>query len=147
MMHNSAYSFLALGSVLPVLNPGSPQARSIFDLDIVSGIIFAIIFVIVAGIIVYALMRFRWREGEPDPHQLAGNHTEAFQQPYPQLPHVVCFDTTFQRTMLWVTRLLPIPQRFGAKGIQRYGFHDLLCAYPTGWVPIGRSMAGIAVAK
>ena len=28
---------------------------------------------IVVGIISYALMRFRWREGEPDPHQLAGN--------------------------------------------------------------------------
>ena len=73
MMQNTAYPFLALGSVLRVLNPGSPQARSIFDLGIAAGIIFAIIFVIVAGIIVYALMRFRWREGESDPHQLAGN--------------------------------------------------------------------------
>ena len=75
MMQNSAYLFLAQGSILRVLNPGSPQARSIFDLGIVSGIIFGIIFVVVAGMIVYALMRFRWREGEPDPHQLAGNHT------------------------------------------------------------------------
>ena len=75
MLQNSAHSFLALGSVLRVLNPDSPQARSIFDLGVVSGIIFAIIFVIVAGIIVYALMRFRWREGEPDPYQLAGNKT------------------------------------------------------------------------
>ena len=74
-MQNSAYPFLALGSVLRVLNPDSPQARSIFDLGIVSGIILGIIFVIVAGIIVYALMRFRWREGEPDPHQFAGNKT------------------------------------------------------------------------
>jgi cytochrome c oxidase subunit 2 len=74
-MQNSAHLFLADGSVLRVLNPDSPQARSIFDLGIVSGIILGIIFVIVAGIIVYALMRFRWREGEPDPHQLAGNKT------------------------------------------------------------------------
>jgi cytochrome c oxidase subunit 2 len=73
MMQNSAYLFLAQGSVLRVLNPGSPQARSIFNLGIVAAIIFALIFVIVAGIIVFALMRFRWREGEPDPHQLAGN--------------------------------------------------------------------------
>jgi heme/copper-type cytochrome/quinol oxidase subunit 2 len=42
-----------------VLNPGSPQARAIFDLGIVSSIIFAIIFAIVTGIILYALMRFR----------------------------------------------------------------------------------------
>lgn len=26
-----------------------------------------------AGVILYALMRFRWREGEPDPEQVAGN--------------------------------------------------------------------------
>ncbi|HTS17623.1 MAG TPA: cytochrome c oxidase subunit II [Verrucomicrobiae bacterium] len=72
---DSPHLFPLFGAVLRVLNPDSPQARSIFDLGIVSGIILAIIFVIVAGIIVYALLRFRWREGEPDPHQLAGNHT------------------------------------------------------------------------
>jgi cytochrome c oxidase subunit 2 len=74
-MQNSAHLFLPSSSVLRVLNPDSPQARSIFDLGIVAAIIFGIIFVIVAGIIVFALMRFRWREGEPDPHQIAGNRT------------------------------------------------------------------------
>jgi cytochrome c oxidase subunit II len=59
--------------VLRVLHPDSPQARSILNLGIVSGIIFATIFAIVAGIVVYALMGFRWREGEPDPRQFAGN--------------------------------------------------------------------------
>ena len=73
MMQNSTYLFVPLGTVLRVLNPNSPQARSIFDLGMLSGIIFAGIFVIVAGIIVFAVMRFRWREGEADPHQLAGN--------------------------------------------------------------------------
>lgn len=67
--------FLPPGSVLRVLNPGSPQARSIFDLGIVSALVLGFIFIIVSGIIVYALMRFRWREGEPDPHQVAGNRT------------------------------------------------------------------------
>jgi cytochrome c oxidase subunit 2 len=69
------YFLLPLGSTLRVLNPDSAQARSIFDLGIVSGLILLSIFVIVAGIIVYALMRFRWREGEPDPYQLAGHKT------------------------------------------------------------------------
>jgi cytochrome c oxidase subunit II len=73
MMRNSTYLFVHLGTVLRVLNPDSPQARSIFDLGMLSGIIFAGIFVIVAGIIVFAVMRFRWREGEADPDQLAGN--------------------------------------------------------------------------
>jgi cytochrome c oxidase subunit II len=75
MMQISAHFFLPLASVLRVLNPDSPQARSIFDLGVVSGVILAIIFVIVAAIIVFALMRFRWREGEPDPRQIEGNTT------------------------------------------------------------------------
>jgi cytochrome c oxidase subunit 2 len=66
---------LAFGTVLQVFHPDSPQARAIFDLGIESSVILAAIFAIVAGIIVYALMRFRWREGEPDPHQAAGNKT------------------------------------------------------------------------
>jgi cytochrome c oxidase subunit 2 len=36
-------------------------------------IILGIIFVLVAGVIVYALMRFRWREGEGEPFQRDGN--------------------------------------------------------------------------
>ena len=75
MNQDSAHLFPPPGSVLRVFHPDSPQARSIFDLGIVSGIIFLIIFAIVAGIIIFALMRFRWREGEPDPHQFAGNKT------------------------------------------------------------------------
>jgi cytochrome c oxidase subunit 2 len=60
-------------TVLQVIHPASPQARAIFDIGIEASVILTSIFAIVAGIIVYALMRFRWREGEPDPRQLAGN--------------------------------------------------------------------------
>ena len=66
---------IVLMNALTVFDPHSPQARAIFHLAIVSGIIFAIIFAIVAGMIVYALMRCRWREGEGDPKQIAGNKT------------------------------------------------------------------------
>jgi cytochrome c oxidase subunit II len=55
------------------LDPRSPQARAIYDLGIVSTIIFVLIFVIVTGAIVYAIFRFRGREGEPDPNQFAGS--------------------------------------------------------------------------
>lgn len=72
-----ALQFLVAASsgegALTVLDPQSPQARAIFHLAIVAGIIFAVIFAIVAGMIVYALMRCRWREGEADPKQVAGN--------------------------------------------------------------------------
>ena len=50
---------------------------------------------------------------------------ETFRQRYPKLPQVACFDTAFHRTMPRVAKMLPIPRRFDAKGIQRYGFHGL----------------------
>lgn len=54
---------------------------------------------------------------------------EAFRQRHPELPQVACFDTAFHSTMPRVARLLPIPRRFDALGIQRYGFHGLSYAY------------------
>lgn len=50
---------------------------------------------------------------------------EALGQRHPKLPQVACFDTAFHRTMPRVAKLLPIPRRFDAKGVQRYGFHGL----------------------
>ena len=50
---------------------------------------------------------------------------EAFRRRYPQLPQVACFDTAFHHTLPRVARLLPIPRRFDAMGIRRYGFHGL----------------------
>jgi acetate kinase len=52
-----------------------------------------------------------------------------FGQRPPTLPQVACFDPAFHRTMPRVARLLPIPRRFDAMGIQRYGFHGLSYAY------------------
>jgi acetate kinase len=54
---------------------------------------------------------------------------ETFQKRHPKLPQIVCFDTAFHQTMPRVAKLLPIPRRYGAKGIQRYGFHGLSYAY------------------
>ena len=54
---------------------------------------------------------------------------EAFSKRHPQLPQVACFDTAFHRTMPRVAKLLPIPRRYEAKGVQRYGFHGLSYAY------------------
>jgi acetate kinase len=54
---------------------------------------------------------------------------ETFRQRHPKLPQVTCFDTAFHQTMPRVAKLLPIPRRFDAQGIQRYGFHGLSYAY------------------
>jgi acetate kinase len=55
--------------------------------------------------------------------------TEAFHQRFPDLPQVACFDTAFHHDLPRVAQLLPIPRRFEAKGVRRYGFHGLSCAY------------------
>ncbi len=54
---------------------------------------------------------------------------EAFQTHQPTLIQIACFDTAFHRTMPRVAQLLPIPRRFDAKGIRRYGFHGISYAY------------------
>ncbi len=54
---------------------------------------------------------------------------EAFRQRHPKLPQVACFDTAFHHTMPRVAKLLPIPRRYDAQGVQRYGFHGLSYAY------------------
>ncbi|MFZ4767904.1 MAG: acetate/propionate family kinase, partial [Roseimicrobium sp.] len=54
---------------------------------------------------------------------------ETIRQRYPALPQVTCFDTAFHRTMPRVAKMLPIPRRYEAQGIQRYGFHGLSYAY------------------
>lgn len=53
----------------------------------------------------------------------------AFSERHPHLPQVACFDTAFHGTMPLVAKLLPIPRRYHAKGVQRYGFHGLSYAY------------------
>lgn len=52
-----------------------------------------------------------------------------FQSRHPSLPQLACFDTAFHRNMPRVAQLLPIPRRFDAAGIRRYGFHGLSYAY------------------
>ena len=54
---------------------------------------------------------------------------ETFRERHPKLPQVACFDTAFHQTLPRVAKLLPLPRRFDAKGIQRYGFHGLSYAY------------------
>ncbi|MGC2657703.1 MAG: acetate/propionate family kinase [Bryobacteraceae bacterium] len=54
---------------------------------------------------------------------------ETVRQRHPELTQVACFDTAFHRTMPRVAKLLPIPRRYDAKGVQRYGFHGLSYAY------------------
>ena len=50
---------------------------------------------------------------------------EAFSHRFPDVPQVACFDTAFHHDLPRVARLLPIPRRYEAQGLRRYGFHGL----------------------
>jgi acetate kinase len=54
---------------------------------------------------------------------------ESFAKRHPKLPQIACFDTAFHSDMPRVAKMLPIPRRYEAKGIQRYGFHGLSYEY------------------
>ena len=58
--------------------------------------------------------------------------TEAFHRRFPDLPQVACFDTAFHHDLPCVARLLPIPRRYEAQGVRRYGFHGLSYAFLMG---------------
>lgn len=50
---------------------------------------------------------------------------EAIHRRFPSLPQAACFDTAFHHDLPRIARLLPIPRRFEAQGVRRYGFHGL----------------------
>jgi len=58
--------------------------------------------------------------------------TEAFHRRFSDVPQVACSDTAFHRDLPRVARLLPIPRRYEALGVRRYGFHGLSYAFLMG---------------
>ena len=61
------------GEVPSVFSPGSPEAHAIADLFGITLIICGVIFAVVAGLIAYAVVRFRSREGDAEPRQITGH--------------------------------------------------------------------------
>ena len=64
--------------------------------------------------------------------QLDPEHTPAarqlidqFAKQYPSTMQVACFDTAFFRDLPHVAQIVPIPQKYFAEGVRRYGFHGL----------------------
>lgn len=64
------------------------------------------------------------------PHNLAG--IEAFQQAFPDLPQIACFDTAFHNTVPQEERQFALPQALTQQGVRRYGFHGLSYQYIMG---------------
>ena len=57
---------------------------------------------------------------------------EAFHGRFPDLPQVACFDTAFHHHLPRVAQMLPIPRRYEAQGVRRYGFHGLSYSFLMG---------------
>ena len=55
--------------------------------------------------------------------------TEAFHRRFPDLAQVACFDTAFHHNLPRIAQMLPIPRRYEAQGVRRYGFHGLSYAF------------------
>ena len=63
---------------------------------------------------------------------------------FPQTPQVACFDTAFHSQMPRIAKMLAIPRRYEAMGVQRYGFHGLSYA---GLMEELRHLAGAEAAE
>jgi acetate kinase len=61
------------------------------------------------------------------PRELELIHT--FRTHHRRLTQVACFDTSFHHGMPRVAKILPIPRRYAALGVERYGFHGLSYTY------------------
>jgi acetate kinase len=54
---------------------------------------------------------------------------EHFQRRMPGVAQIACFDTAFHHDLPRVAQIVPIPRRFEAAGVRRYGFHGLSYSY------------------
>jgi acetate kinase len=61
------------------------------------------------------------------PHNLAG--IRAFQQAFPSVPQVACFDTAFHASVPALHQSFALPTELRQQGIRRYGFHGLSYQY------------------
>jgi acetate kinase len=61
------------------------------------------------------------------PHNLAG--IRAFQQAFPTVPQVACFDTAFHASAPLLHQSFALPTELRQQGIRRYGFHGLSYQY------------------
>lgn len=68
---------------------------------------------------------------ELDPEHLpsAIRLVEAMAGQYGGVPQVGCFDTAFYKDMPRIAKMIPIPRKYEAMGVRRYGFHGLSYEY------------------
>lgn len=83
--------------------------------------------VVVAGTVLEQLESLNSMAPLHQPHNLAG--IRSFQQAFPNLPQVACFDTAFHTSLPDVASAFALPQSLTEQGVRRYGFHGLSYHY------------------
>jgi acetate kinase len=73
--------------------------------------------------VVANLQRLTPMDPEHLPHEIA--LIELWMARFPGVPQWAAFDTAFHHDLPPLARLLPIPRRYAAMGVRRYGFHGL----------------------
>jgi acetate kinase len=66
---------------------------------------------------------------DPEHAQVTLHLINALRQRFPDIPQVACFDTAFFHDLPRVAQILPLPRKYEAQGLQRYGFHGLSYTY------------------
>jgi acetate kinase len=61
------------------------------------------------------------------PHSLDG--VRAFTQIFPDIPQILCFDTSYHKTMSNLETSLALPKEITDQGVRRYGFHGISYQY------------------
>ena len=62
---------------------------------------------------------------DPDHFPAQIDLISVFAKHRPRVPQVACFDTAFHHNMPRVAKIVPLPRKYEAAGIHRYGFHGL----------------------
>lgn len=62
---------------------------------------------------------------DPEHTPAARQLIDQFTKQYPSIVQVGCFDTAFFHDLPHVAQIVPIPQKYFAEGVRRYGFHGL----------------------
>lgn len=74
----------------------------------------------------------RYINFDPEHLLIALELIEVMRAQLPEMPQVACFDTYFFNSLPRIAQLLPVPRKYQADGLRRYGFHGLSYTYLLG---------------
>jgi acetate kinase len=82
---------------------------------------------IITAAVISDLQRFSPLAPQHLPTQIA--FIRAFEEAYGDIPHYASFDTSFHHSIPPLAHTLPIPRKFRADGVRKYGYHGISYEY------------------